>query len=74
MKFCNTYSLGKFGGLNPTPYGLFELEEKETLKYKINLFLNDFENEKIDNFFGIKEVFLKLVWFRFCKIVDKEWE
>ena len=69
-----TYSLRKFGGLNPTPYGLFELEEKETLKYKINLFLNDFENEKIDNFFGIKEVFLKLVRFRFCKIVDKEWE
>lgn len=59
-----TYSLGTFGGLNPTPYGLFELEEKETLKYKINLFLNDFENEKTDNFFGIKEVFLKLVWFR----------
>lgn len=56
-----TYSLGTFGGLNPTPYGLFELEEKETLKYKINLFLNDFENEKINNFFGIKEVFLKLV-------------
>ena len=59
-----TYSLGTFGGLNPTPYGLFELEEKETLKYKINLFLNDFENEKTNNFFGIKEVFLKLVWFR----------
>lgn len=56
-----TYSLGTFGGLNPTPYGLFELEEKETLKYKINLFLNDFENEKTNNFFGIKEVFLKLV-------------
>lgn len=56
-----TYSLGKFVGLNPTPYGLFELEEKETLKYKINLFLNDFKNEKTDNFFGIKEVFLKLV-------------
>lgn len=56
-----TYSLGTFGGLNPTPYGLFELEEKKTLKYKINLFLNDFENEKTNNFFGIKEVFLKLV-------------
>lgn len=56
-----TYSLGTFGGLNPTPYGLFELEEKETLKYKINLFLNDFENEKTNNFFGIKEVFFKLV-------------
>lgn len=50
-----------------TPYGLWELEEKYTLKYKIDLFLNDFENENFENIFGIKEVFKNLYDLDFTK-------
>lgn len=48
------------GNMEYTPYGLWELEEKYTLKYKIDLFLNHFENENFKNAFGIKEVFKNL--------------
>lgn len=50
-----------------TPYGLCELEEKHTLKYKIDLFLNDFENENFENIFGIKEIFKNLYDLDFTK-------
>lgn len=63
------YRYIEFRGFNMecTPYGLWELEEKYTLKYKIDLFLNHFEDENFENSFGIKEVFKNLCDLDFTK-------